>query len=77
MGICKGEVFAKNDIYVDYPYENVMYRWDHKNETCHVKFYGENELSDTITADNELFNDAILYGDEITKEEYYEGKQLE
>ncbi len=74
MGICKGEIFAKRDVYVDYPYEKVMCRWDYKKETIHVKFYGDNELPDTMMHDNKLFNNAITFGEEITEDEYIKGK---
>ena len=54
-----------------------MYRWDHKAEKIHVKFYGEDEKPDPIPHDNRLFNEALLSGKEITYEEYLEGKSVE
>lgn len=74
MGINKGELFVQRDVYVDYPFEEVMYRWDHKAEKIYVKFYGENEKTEAIPHDNKLFNDALLSGHEITQEEYQNGK---
>ena len=41
MAINKGKLFSEKDVYIDYSFEEVMYRWDHKAEKIHVKFYGE------------------------------------
>jgi len=74
MAIDKGEQFSCRDIYIDYPFEQVMYRWDHKTEKIYVKFYGEVEKSDPVPYDSGLFNDALLSGHEITQSEYLKGK---
>ncbi|MCW8901492.1 MAG: hypothetical protein OQK95_12540 [Gammaproteobacteria bacterium] len=74
MGISKGEKFAKQDVYVDYAFEDVMFRWDHKRSKIFVKFYGELENKELVPHDNRLFNDALLYGEEITREQYLKGK---
>jgi len=74
MAINKGELFAHKDVYIDYSYEEVMYRWEHKDERIFVKFYGEEEKTESTPYDNKLFNDALLSGREISKEEYLEGK---
>jgi hypothetical protein len=74
MAINKGEMFADKDVYVDYPFEEVMYRWDHLAENIYVKFYGESEKSEPIPHDNNLFNEALLSGHEISKEEYQNGR---
>lgn len=74
MGISKGERFNFEDIYVDYPFENVMFRWDFSERIIYRKFYGEKEHSGSIPHHNRLYNDALLFGDEITREEYMKGK---
>lgn len=74
MGINKGEKFAKQDVYVDYAFEGVMYRCDHKRSDVFVKFYGKPESEHLVPQDNRLFNDALLYGEEITQEQYLQGK---
>ena len=73
MGIHKGEDFAQRDIYIDYDFEEVTYRWDHKLKNVYVRFYGKPEKIEPIPQDNRLFNDALLYGCEITREEYERG----
>jgi len=75
MAINKGEIFAKKDVYIDYPFEEAMYRWDHKTEKVYVKFYGEGEKTDPVPHDNRLFNEAILSGEEITQDEYTMGRK--
>lgn len=77
MAINKGDLFAHKDVYIDYSFEEVMYRWDHAAKKIYVRFYGEEEKSKPIPHDNRLFTDALLSGREITKEEYLMGKSVE
>jgi hypothetical protein len=74
MGIAKGEHFAKQPVYVDYPFESVMFRWDHLTKQIFRKFYGEDEGRHPIPHDNRLFNDALMYGEEISESQYRTGK---
>lgn len=75
MPIDKGEKFKHENIYIDYDFEQVMFRWDHLERNIYIKFYGEAEGNELVPHDNRLFNDALLYGDEITLEEYLKGKE--
>lgn len=77
MPVSKGELFNKQDVYIDYDFEEVMYRWDHTTRKCYVKFYGNEENDRLVPHDNRLFNDALLYGEQITKEEYEKGKPIQ
>ena len=70
----KGERFDRENIYIDYQFEQVMFRWDFLERKRYKKFYGESEGNKFIPCDNRLYNDALLYGDEITLEEYFKGK---
>ncbi|MEW6342935.1 MAG: hypothetical protein AB1704_19930 [Pseudomonadota bacterium] len=74
MGICKGERIGREDIFDDYAFENVMFRWDHHARTIYRKFYGKAE-SGPVHADNRLYNDALRFGDEISVEAYAAGKR--
>jgi len=76
MPINKGEEFSKRDVFIDYPYEEVMFRWDHLNEKCYKKFYGKVESNILVESSNHLFNEALRFGDEITKIKYMEGKSV-
>ncbi len=75
MPIDKGEKFKHQNIYIDYDFEQVMFRWDHLERNIYRKFYGESEGNKFVPHDNRLFNDALLYGDEITLNEYLKGKK--
>lgn len=70
MGIEKGEKFAKGDVYIGYPFEEVKFRWDFKQEKTYLKFYGEQEDPVPVPHDNRLCNDALMWGDEIDRAEY-------
>lgn len=74
MPINKGPDFWKRDIFIDYPFETVMYRCDHAIKKTYVKFYNKKEEAEPVQHDNRLFNDSLLYGDEIIEEEYLNGK---
>ncbi|KAB8192944.1 hypothetical protein FKV24_006895 [Lysobacter maris] len=69
----KGEHFATRDIYIDYDFEEVTYRWDHRLRRIYVRFYGEIESPGAVPHDNRLFNDALRFGREITREDYERG----
>ncbi|MDC6283566.1 hypothetical protein [Ralstonia pseudosolanacearum] len=73
MGINKGERFMRGDTYIDYPFEEVMFRWCHVEKKAYRKFYCERE-SGPIPHDNNLYNEALRSGDEITREAYIAGK---
>jgi hypothetical protein len=70
MPVAKGPQFSDRDIFVDYPFEDVAFRWDHKLKIVFRKFYGEKESAEPIEQSNRLFNDALLYGEEISEEQY-------
>ncbi len=74
MPIEKGERFAKQDVYIDYPYEEVMYRWDHVARQVFVRFYGHPESITPVPSHNNLFNEALRFGDEITSQQYRQGQ---
>lgn len=70
MAIANGSIFTVKDVYVDYPFEEVMFRWDHAARRVFIKQYGEDEQNQSVTANDPLFNDALLIGDEITRQDY-------
>lgn len=75
MPIDKGPVFVERDVFVDYEFEEVMFRWDHQAQKIYMKFYGEAELPDPVPHDSRLYNDALLDGEEISREQYEQGKE--
>ena len=77
MPINKGKAFSEGDVYIDYPYEDVMFRWEHATKKIYRKFYGKEESSDPVPEDNRLLNEAISAGEKITREEYFGRKSDE
>lgn len=73
MAIMKGSEWAIKNFYLDDDFEEVMFRWDCVDKKQYRKFYGETQES-SIPHDNKLINNAMLYGKEISKEEYDAGK---
>jgi hypothetical protein len=74
VGVTKGKSFDGKDVFVDYTFEHVMFRWDHVNKVIYRKFYAESEFSEVIASRNGLFNDALRFGAEITADDYTNGK---
>jgi hypothetical protein len=68
MGILKTEL-GERDTYVDYDFEDVMFRFEAKTEKFFRRFYGESNESE-VPPDNRLLNDALLFGDETNAIEY-------
>jgi hypothetical protein len=67
------EVFRKGrDVYIDYPFQDVMFRREHQTNRVFQKSYGEAEVEVSPTCN--LFHDAISTGHQITAEEYARGK---
>jgi len=74
MAIKTGQYLNLKDVYIDYTFEEVMFRREHVEGEIYRKFYGENEYTVPITCGNRLFSDALLSGTEISREEYLIGK---
>jgi len=74
MGIPK-EQFKDRDVFIDYDYEDVMFRYDYATRSFYRKFYGESEENEVLY-DNGLLNDAMIGGEEIDITTYLNGKQL-
>ncbi|MCI0504143.1 hypothetical protein L0Y65_05540 [Candidatus Micrarchaeota archaeon] len=63
------DVFQAGDVYIDYPYEDVKFRFEKKTGKVFGRFYGQAEHE--VAPSSELFHDAISAGRLITREEYY------
>ena len=74
MVIIRSERFKNEDIYIDYPYEDIMFRWDHIDKLIYKKFYCQKEYPEPVPHDSELYNEARRFGKEITREQYIKGK---
>lgn len=69
----KGDFFVGKDRYLFNDFEDAMFAWDHQTKRIMMKFVGGNFDSE-VQHDHRLFNDAILSGREITREEYEAGE---
>jgi hypothetical protein len=61
--------FSEGNVYFIYKHENAMFFYDASTKKCFRKFVGETEETE-VPHDNELLNDAILYGDEVDDDIY-------
>ena len=57
------DVFIKGDVYIDYPFEAVKFRYDKKSGKVYRRFYGEAE--EEIPHSSDLYNQAIRTGKQI------------
>ena len=62
--------------YIDYPFENVMFRTKFDENDVFQKFYGKAENPKPLKNSNKLYNDAIQGGYEISELEYLRGIKL-
>lgn len=76
MGMSKAELTNERDVYIEYDYEQVMFRWDAASQQIFRKFYGKDEHSVPVHHTNRLFHDALSFGAEITRDRYYEKVEM-
>lgn len=76
MRFIKGDlIWNTENLYIEYEYEEVMFRWDHSLRKVYCKFYGETNADEwEVPYTQDLFTQATLFGNEITKEAYDKGK---
>jgi hypothetical protein len=72
MPVPKSEI-GRADVYVQYDYESVMFRWDGAAQKFFRRFVGETEETE-VPHDNRLLNDALRFGDAIDRSAYRETK---
>lgn len=63
------DAFLKGDVYIDYAFESVKFRYEKASGRVFRRFYGEAE--DEVEPSNPLYNDAIRTGAAITREQYF------
>ena len=69
------EVFQEGrDVYVDYPFEDVMFRWEYQSKRVFRKFYDQAEVE--VHYSSNMFHEAISAGQQITAEQYTQGKPV-
>ena len=75
MPISTEELLQNVDIFIDYEFEEVMFRREYKSGNIYRKFYSEGEHTDPIPFDNRLYTDALRFGVKISEDEYSIGKK--
>jgi hypothetical protein len=63
------DAFQKGDVYIDFPPEDVKFRYEKKTGKVFRRFYGQPEV-ETDRSSN-LFRDAISSGTQISPDEYH------
>ncbi len=66
--------FQQGDVFIDYDFESVMFRYDAATHTFFRKFHGEAE-EHPVPSNNRLLADAIRGGDEIDRGAYTAGRR--
>ena len=62
-------LFQKGDVYIDDPYQDCKFRFDHAADKYYAREYGgqEHEINHT----NSFFREAMSSGKVITRDEYF------
>jgi hypothetical protein len=63
------ELFQKGDVFLDYPYEEIKFRFDKATNKVFARRYGKPEVE--IKHSNSHFNEAISAGRVITQAQYF------
>jgi hypothetical protein len=71
MGI-PNAAFRAGDLYIEYRFESVLFRYEHATERFYRRFYGDSGER-RVPHDNGLLNDGILSGVLTTRERYDRG----
>ena len=69
MGIAS-EAFQKGDVYIDFPYEEAMFRFERATGKVYRRFYGETAEVEVDHA-SKLFAEACIAGQQTSAEEYF------
>jgi len=63
------DAFKRGDVYIDYEFEDAKFRFDKATGRVFRRFYGKEESE--IKPDSDLYNQAILSGREISRDDYF------
>lgn len=63
------DVFLKGDVYIDYPFEDVKYRYEKRTGKVYGRFYGNVEHE--VEPSSNLYHEAISTGSQITRDDYF------
>ena len=63
------DLFQQGDVYLDYPFEDMKFRYNKATGQVFSRYAGRPEVEEAPSS--RLFNDAICSGKVITKDEYF------
>jgi len=64
------DAFMEGDVYIDYPYERVKFRYEKETHTVYQRWYSETHET-PIDHDSHLYNEAHSGGFMVSREDYY------
>ena len=59
----------RGDVFLDYPFEDVKFRYEKKTGKVFRRFYGQPDRE--VSFSSNLFRDALSAGKQISREEYF------
>jgi hypothetical protein len=65
--------FRAGNVYIDFPYEEVLFRFEKATGKVFRKFYGE-PTEEEVAPDSNLYAEACIAGKETTLDEYRRGR---
>mgnify|MGYP001580381996 FL=1 len=68
------DLFQSGDVYLDYPFEEVKFRYEKKTGKVYGRFYGVAEKE--INPSSKLYHEAISSGEVICREDYYSDQEV-
>lgn len=63
------ELFQKGDVFLDYPFEEMKFRFDKASNKVFARYYFKPEVE--IKQSDSHFNEAVASGKVITEAEYF------
>lgn len=61
--------FQQGDVYIDYPFEDARFRYEHATSRVFRRFKNHEEVE--VGYANDLFRDAMRSGTQIDREQYF------
>jgi hypothetical protein len=61
--------FQQGDVYIDYPFEDAKFRYEHATSRVFLRFNNREEVEVGYT--NDLFRDGMRSGTQIDREQYF------
>ena len=63
------KAFREGDVYIDYPFDDAKFRYEHATSKVFCRFTGRDEV--VVGFENDLFRDAMRSGTQVGREDYF------